>query len=86
MYNRVLLTVLISLAATGCTVAGMDSIPGYEIIALATGIAACFIMALGFALTEKFHKQHLKEGTSRTRTWLFFSAVLLVFIFLMTCA
>ena len=86
MYIKTLLTVLVFLAASGCTIAGMDRIPGYEIIALAIGVGACFIMALGFAMTEKFHKQHLEEGTSRRRTWLFFSVVMVVFIFMLTCA
>lgn len=86
MYIKVLLTVFVSLAATGCTIAGMDKIPHYEIIALAVGIAACFVMALGFAITEKFHKQHIEEGTPRWRTWMFFSVVMVVFIFMLTCA
>lgn len=85
MYTK-MLTVLVLLAAPGCTIAGMHRIPHYEIVALVIGIAACFVMALGFAITEKFHKQHIEEGTSRRRTWLFFSVVLVVFIFMLTCA
>jgi uncharacterized membrane protein YidH (DUF202 family) len=64
----------------------MDKIPGYEIIALVIGVGACFIMALGFAVTERFHKEHLTKGTPRIKTWMFFAMVLVVFIFLMTLA
>ena len=86
MYSKLIAVLVLLAAASGCTVAGMDHVPGYEFLAIVIGIAACFIMALGFAMTEKLHKQHIQHGTSRRRTWLFFSGVLVVFIFLLTAA
>ena len=86
MYNKLLAVFVLLAAASGCTVAGMDHVPGYEFLAIVIGIAACFIMALGFAITEKLHKQHIIEGTPRWRTWMFFAAIMVVFIFLLTLA
>jgi len=86
MLRRVSIVLISLLAITSCTLAGMDHIAGYETIAMVVAIAACFIMALGFAVSEKMHKQYIEEGRPRWRAWMFFALILVVFIFMLTCA
>jgi len=86
MKRRNLLIFPILLLVSSCTIAGMDQIHHYEIIAVLIAIAACFIMAFGFAFVEQFHRHYLETGQKRRRTWMVFAITLVVFISLLSLA
>ena len=84
--KRKLLILPVLLLISSCTIAGMDRIPHYELISIAIAIAACFVMALGFAMVETLSTHRLEHGGSRSKAALTFAVTMLVFIILLTVA